>query len=204
MARLAFILAFTAVAAPMVLGFAPLQTCLRTPRYTDLVHSDALLSQVVLVGTFRRNIQMFGDGSDEAYPQGQDPREEPMTAPQLLQRYGFIALAFHYMVFFITWAAIYGILSFDVIDMASLPPVLASAVAWFAGGDNAAEFEAAGKGGVSFVLLEAIGPARLALDIIATPVLARKLRRYNWVRALEEQGAGLLDSIRTLLPSDKR
>ena len=119
-----------------------------------------------------------------------------MTVALLLQRYGVIALAFHYFIFFTTWAALYGILSFEVVDLASLPPDVSSALASWAGsgagedGNVATGLETTGRAGASFAILEVIGPARLALDVVATPPLARALRRFRWVRDAEERLLG--------------
>lgn len=114
-----------------------------------------------------------------------------MSIKELLTEYGVIALLFHFTVWTTCLVSVYSILSFGV-DIDSLLPDWARASD---GEGGAAAAGAAGKIAATLGLVEAIGPARLALTVAATPGVSKRARQYAVVRDTEEFVAGAWDRV---------
>ena len=110
----------------------------------------------------------------------------------LLTEYGLVFVVFHYTIFFAVWAAFYFILAAGLAEkIECVPDFLAKYIA--VGADSTTgELLAA-----SFVLMELVGPARSALDIAATPTIARALRKQRWWLSLENAIRSMFDSVKS-------
>ena len=129
----------------------------------------------------RARLERLASGDLDVDEQDHPTTDEPMTSGLLLARYGLVALTFHYVVFFLTWAALFVFVGNT--DSEQMPSFLWTVL-------DQEQFDSitksvSGRLGTSFAILELIGPARLALDIISTPPLARWARQYSAFRDFE-------------------
>ena len=102
-----------------------------------------------------------------------------MSIKQMLSEYGLIALLFHFTVWVASLTTVYTVLSLGPDALSFLDEALGNE-----GGGNMAG--AAGRFAATLALVEAIGPARLALTVAATPKVSQVLREYEAVRDAEE------------------
>jgi hypothetical protein len=100
--------------------------------------------------------------------------ESHMGVMDLLRDYGVVALGFHFTVWLLTVATVFTAVS---VTGGSL---LASLPSWFP--LDAEAGAGAGKVAITFGIVEAIGPARLALTVAATPTVSGVLRRFPLAR----------------------
>lgn len=114
--------------------------------------------------------------------------EGELSIKELLSRYGVIALLFHFSVWSVCLITVFTLLSLGGDSM--LPDWLSGASD---GGEGAAAAAgAAGKVAATLGLVEAVGPARLALTVAATPKVSERAREFEAVRDLEEWAATLV------------
>ena len=109
--------------------------------------------------------------------------ESEMTIRELLAEYGLIALLFHFSVWISCLAAVFALFSFGLDVDSVLPDWLSGA-----GGEPDAAGAAAGvagKAAATLAVVEAVGPARLALTVAATPKVSERARTFKVVRDLE-------------------
>ena len=96
---------------------------------------------------------------------------------------------FHFTVWCASLASVYSILAVGVdldVALASLPEPLAALGDSIGSGAGAASAAgAAGRLTATLAIVEAIGPARLALTVTATPGVSRVARRVQAVRDAE-------------------
>jgi len=104
----------------------------------------------------------------------------------LLRDYGVVALGFHFSVWLLTVATVFTAVS---VTGGSL---LASLPSWLA--VDAEAGAGAGKVAVTFGIVEAIGPARLALTVATTPTVSSMLRRIPLARLGIRRAERALDS----------
>ena len=64
-----------------------------------------------------------------------------------------------------------------------------------AGGEGAAAAGFAGKAAATLAVVEAIGPARLALTVAATPKVSERARQFKVVRDVEEAAMGAWERV---------
>ena len=108
-----------------------------------------------------------------------------MSIKQLLQQYGVIALIFHLTVWISTLSLTYTVLSVaGIANIVSSVPMLAGLLGG-EGGDAAAATGTMATLGVTLGFVEAIGPARLALTVAATPAVSARAREFELVRDTE-------------------
>jgi hypothetical protein len=108
-----------------------------------------------------------------------------LSIKQLLQQYGVIAVMFHFTVWISTLTLTYTALSVvGVASIANSVPMLAGLLGG-EGGDAAAATGSMATLGVTLGLVEAIGPARLALTVAATPAISERAREFELVRDTE-------------------
>jgi len=107
--------------------------------------------------------------------------EEEMSIKTMLQQYGFIAILFHFSVWCTSLATVYALLT---IGGSSLPESL-SFVQGGAGTEGGDLAGSAGRAAATLGIVEAIGPARLALTVAATPRVSERARQYAVVRDAE-------------------
>jgi hypothetical protein len=122
----------------------------------------------------------FGKAAKEEIAEAKEEKEE-MSIKALLSEYGLIALVFHFSVWCTSLATVYALLTLGLAD--SLAGVLGRL-----GLDGGALNGAAGLAGratATFGIVEAIGPARLALTVAATPKVSERARQYAAVRDAE-------------------
>ena len=105
-----------------------------------------------------------------------------MSIKTLLSEYGVIALLFHFTVWVISLASVYTVLSTGL-DIDSLLPD------WIMSDDGTAAAGVAGRAAVTVGVVEAIGPARIALTVAATPSVSKKAREFAIVRDFEALAA---------------
>ena len=114
-----------------------------------------------------------------------EAEEGEMSIKQLLQQYGVIALIFHLTVWISTLSLTYTVLSVaGVANIVSSVPMLAGLLGG-EGGDAAAATGSMATFGVTLGFVEAIGPARLALTVAATPAVSERAREFELVRDTE-------------------
>lgn len=114
-----------------------------------------------------------------------EAEEGEMSIKQLLQQYGVIALIFHFTVWISTLSLTYTVLSVaGVSNVVSSVPMLAGLLGG-EGGDAAAATGSMATLGVTLGFVEAIGPARLALTVAATPAVSERAREFELVRDTE-------------------
>ena len=115
-----------------------------------------------------------------------EAENDELSLKELLTEYGVIALLFHFTVWITSLLTVYTLLSVGV-DFDSLPDWLSFLETESADADG---FGAAAGYGARIAstlgVVEAIGPARLALTVTATPKVSAKAREYAVVRDLEE------------------
>ena len=114
--------------------------------------------------------------------------EEELGIPGMLREYGLIALLFHFTVWISCLATVYAVLTFAV-DINNLPDWLSfleERVADGAEGEVGAAAGFAGRAAATLGLVEAVGPARLALTLTATPRVSAYARKIPLVRDAEE------------------
>lgn len=125
----------------------------------------------------------FGGRAAKAPPAKEEPEEEEeLGIKGLLTEYGLIALVFHFSVWVTSLASVYALLTLGLAD--SLTGLLSN----FGGEEAGALGDAAGFAGratATLGIVEAIGPARVALTIAATPKVSEKAREYEAVRDAE-------------------
>eukprot|EP00438_Fugacium_kawagutii_P036843 Skav204453 [mRNA] locus=scaffold1298:332729:333283:+ [translate_table: standard] len=103
--------------------------------------------------------------------------EEHVSIPEILKRYGFPALFFHFLVWVSTLAACYSFLSINTGILELLPAELQQRIS----GGSQVGYAAAALGAA-----EVLGPARLALTVAAAPTASRMARKYEWFQRTEE------------------
>ena len=114
-----------------------------------------------------------------------EAEEGEMSIKQLLQQYGVIALIFHLTVWISTLSLTYTVLSVaGIANIVSSVPMLAGLLGG-EGGDAAAATGTMATLGVTLGFVEAIGPARLALTVAATPAVSARAREFELVRDTE-------------------
>ena len=115
--------------------------------------------------------------------------DDELSIPELLERYGVVALLFHFSV----WASCLatGFAALSVVDAAavveSLPDALRDRLP-----EDVAQGAGAASGGLLVVkaqlvlaLTEVVGPARLALTVAATPAVSKTARQWGAFCELE-------------------
>ena len=122
----------------------------------------------------------FGKAAKEEIAEAKEEKEE-MSIKALLSEYGLIALVFHFSVWCTSLATVYALLTLGLAD--SLAGVL-SRLGLEGGALNGAA-GLAGRATATFGIVEAIGPARLALTVAATPKVSERARQYAAVRDAE-------------------
>ena len=136
----------------------------------------------------------------EAAAAAAEEEEGELSIGDLLRNYGVIALLFHFTVWISTVGLTYSALSVVGTDqLVEAIPFLASAAG--DGADGAGAASSFGKIAVTLGLVEAIGPARLALTIGATPLISERAREYEFVRSTEASIMQRVDGLLALLPS---
>jgi hypothetical protein len=109
-----------------------------------------------------------------------------MGVMDLLRDYGVVALGFHFTVWLLTVATVFTAVSFTGGSL------LASLPSWLP--IDAESGAGAGKVAVTFGIVEAIGPARLALTVAATPTVSAMLRRFPLARLGIRRAERAMDS----------
>ena len=112
-------------------------------------------------------------------PAAEEEADE-MSIGTMLREYGLIALAFHFTVWATCLATVYSALTFGV-SPESLPEFLQPAAVG---------------------VVEAIGPARLALTVAATPKVSEVARQYSAVREAEAVVGKAIEGLLSRLPGD--
>lgn len=122
---------------------------------------------------------------NESSSEAQENNDKSNILAALLTEYGLIFVLFHYAVFFIVWAAFYVLLRLGLTEEAArVPGFLGKYLPAVEADSTNGELVAA-----SFFLMELVGPARSALDIVATPIIARELRKSpRWTSFENEVG----------------
>lgn len=129
-----------------------------------------------------------------------EEEEGELSIGELLRNYGVIALLFHFTVWISTIGLTYSALSVVGTDqLVESIPFLAGAAG--DGADGAGAASSLGKIAVTLGLVEAIGPARLALTIGATPLISERARQYEFVRSTEALIMERVDGLLARLPS---
>ena len=111
---------------------------------------------------------------------------------ELLTEYGLIALVFHFTVWGCSLAAVYAALSTGL-DADHLPDFLGFLASEDGALGDAAGF--AGRATATLGIVEAVGPARLALTVACTPRVSTYARQYAGVRRAEETAARAWDAV---------
>ena len=106
----------------------------------------------------------------------EEEEEEELSIVGLLERYGVVALVFHFTVWVATLSTVF--LALSVGDPAALLARLPSFIRDAVAEDNGS-LDAAAKLPVALALCEVVGPARLALTLAATPPLSERARRND-------------------------
>lgn len=109
-------------------------------------------------------------------PTAAEEEEEELSIVGLLERYGVVALVFHFTVWVATLSTVF--LALSVGDPAALLALLPSFIRDAVAEDNGS-LDAAAKLPVALALCEVVGPARLALTLAATPPLSERARRND-------------------------
>eukprot|EP00618_Florenciella_parvula_P019385 CAMPEP_0119522570 /NCGR_PEP_ID=MMETSP1344-20130328/37872_1 /TAXON_ID=236787 /ORGANISM="Florenciella parvula, Strain CCMP2471" /LENGTH=209 /DNA_ID=CAMNT_0007560617 /DNA_START=54 /DNA_END=683 /DNA_ORIENTATION=+ len=109
---------------------------------------------------------------------GKEKEEGEMSIGQMLKNYGVFALLFHFTVWIASITTVFTVLSLTGGDI-PLPAFLADKLGDVPTG-------ALGKAAVTIAVVEAVGPARLALTVAATPSVSKRLRQYEWVNSAEQ------------------
>ena len=134
----------------------------------------------------------------EAAAAMEDEAEGEMSIGQLLREYGVIALLFHFTVWLSTIGATYSALSLAGTSWLESVPLLSSVLGESDGaGATAGSF---GLLAVTLGIVEAIGPARLALTVAATPAISTRAREYAIVRDTEARIMEAADGLLARLP----
>jgi len=122
---------------------------------------------------------------NESCSESQERHRKTNAIALLLAEYGLVFVLFHYAVFFVVWAAFYVVLKLGLAEEAShLPGFLTNYLPAVEADSTNGELVVA-----SFFLMELVGPARSALDIFATPIIARQLRKSTrWTSFEKEVG----------------
>ena len=105
-----------------------------------------------------------------------------MSLRELLAEYGLIALLFHFSVWVSCLTAVFALFSFGLDVNSVLPEWLRASGEADAAGSAAG---LAGKAVATLAVVEAVGPARLALTVAATPRVSERARTFKAVRDLE-------------------
>jgi len=120
-----------------------------------------------------------------------------MSLTELLKDYGVVALGFHFTVWVLTVA-----LTFTALSLVGTS-LLAELPAWMP--VDAEAGVGAGKVAITFGIVEAIGPARLALTVAATPSIAARLQKVPiarlYIRRAEVAIESALSAVMSRLPS---
>ena len=119
-----------------------------------------------------------------------DDEEGELSIKELLSRYGVIALLFHFTVWSTCLVTVFTALSLGGESL--LPDWLSGAAE---GEGAAAAAGAAGKIAATLAVVEAVGPARLALTVAATPKVSERAREYQAVRDLEAWAATMVAKV---------
>ena len=120
-----------------------------------------------------------------------EEEEEELSIKELLSRYGVIALLFHFTVWITCLSSIFALFTFGL-DANSLLP------AWLLPEDAEGAAGAAGVAGraaATLALVEAIGPARMALTVAATPKVSERAREFAVVRDVESFAASAWEKV---------
>ena len=183
----------------MVLGFSPPQL----PRHIGASPRGAAYVRSGIAYALFQNGPKLGDtqaadarltdemrgvvkptGSKSLVPKGEEDGPKEMSIKDLLTEYGVIALVFHFTVWITSIVTVYTLLSTGF-DVERLPEWLS-----FLQAEEAADGvgSAAGFGAriaTTLGVVEAIGPARLALTVTATPKVSERAREFAVVRDVE-------------------
>ena len=125
----------------------------------------------------------------------EEEEEGEMSIDELLSNYGIIALLFHFTVWITSLASVFALLSFGVDIDEVLPEWLLPGDAGD-GADGAAGASLfAARTAATLAVVEAVGPARLALTVAATPKVSERAREYQVVRDFEELATGAWDRV---------
>ena len=128
-------------------------------------------------------------------PAAEEEADE-MSIGTMLREYGLIALAFHFTVWATCLATVYSALTFGV-SPESLPEFLQPDA-----DGGAAAAGALGRVAATLGVVEAIGPARLALTVAATPKVSEVARQYSAVREAEAVVGKAIEGLLARLPGD--
>ena len=111
--------------------------------------------------------------------------ENELSIKELLTQYGVIALLFHFTVWITSLTTVFLLFNFGLDIDGLLPDWLMSGEAAAEGAEGAtAALGMGGKAAATLAVVEAVGPARLALTVAATPKVSEKAREYQVVRDL--------------------
>uniref|UniRef100_A0A7S0QAA0 DUF1279 domain-containing protein n=1 Tax=Coccolithus braarudii TaxID=221442 RepID=A0A7S0QAA0_9EUKA len=103
-------------------------------------------------------------------PRGSSLRMSEKGVGELLREYGVVALGFHFSVWLSSVVLVYSVLSVAGADLLSMLP------------GNIEAGASMGKLAATVGIVEAIGPARIALTIAATPTVSKMARGVPVVR----------------------
>lgn len=175
--------------APALLRTSALHVAPRFPVSMKLEEESNIL--VKSLRTFRGVVTPTRIEQPSAPSQAKKEEEkEEMSIKELLTEYGVIALAFHFTVWITCLTTCFAIFSVGL-DVSSLPEWLVPE-----GGEGAAEAGGfAARAAATLGVVEAIGPARLALTVAATPKISPWARQFELVQDIETRAEGLLSSV---------
>ena len=142
-------------------------------------------------GFFGRVVPTRGEASAPA-PASKEEEKGELSIKELLSQYGVIALLFHFTVWITCLASVFALLSFGL-DVDSLLPDWLTSGGAEEGASAAAG--AAGRAAATLAVVEAIGPARLALTVAATPKVSERARQFKVVRDVEEAAMGAWERV---------
>ena len=125
----------------------------------------------------------IGVDADECLAEAEEDCPKEMSIKDLLTEYGVIALVFHFTVWITSIITVYTLLSFDFEGLPEWLSFLNAEEADADGVGSAAGFGA--RIATTLGIVEAVGPARLALTVTATPKVSERAREFAVVRDVE-------------------
>ena len=140
-----------------------------SPLLAQLRDQEQKTSLPSLKGFFGVDQARASPNAKASAPAAEEEADE-MSVGTMLREYGLIALAFHFTVWATCLATVYSALTFGV-SPESLPEFLQPDA-----DGGAAAAGALGRVAATLGVVEAIGPARLALTVAATPKVSRRAR----------------------------
>lgn len=190
-----------------LLAGAPVRTCIaRVPGHAGTTPSmlldvalqdpQALAAGAVAAGgiggvAFTRKRRAGQAGYKQVEKETEEKKELDLS--EMLRQYGVFALLFHFSVWITSLALVYSALSLGGDVDLSMIPFLPTT-------DATAGAGVLGRVAVTLGVVEAIGPARLALTIAATPAVSERARRIESVREAEQRVVELGEKLLQRLP----